>query len=157
MKRSDRSSPLGFYTIGIAALFLAGFLLLVVFGAQCFRNTVAVQNDNMQTRAVLSYLATCARSNDTAGSITVFNSENGQVLCVADGDTGYALRIYLRDGKLVEDYGKADAALSPEEAAVIGDTETFRLQELENGLFAADTDEGRVLLRARSAKEGGEP
>ena len=39
---TSRSSPLGLYVIGIAALFLAGFLMLVIFGAQTYRNTVSV-------------------------------------------------------------------------------------------------------------------
>ena len=46
MKKEHRS-PIGLYTIGVAALFLAGFFLLVVFGAQSYRNTVAGQNGNM--------------------------------------------------------------------------------------------------------------
>ena len=52
--KEDNRSPLGLYTIGIAALFLAGFFLLVVFGAQSYRNTVAGQNGNMRSRALLS-------------------------------------------------------------------------------------------------------
>ena len=32
--KEDQKSPLGLYSIGIAALFLLGFFLLVVFGAQ---------------------------------------------------------------------------------------------------------------------------
>ena len=31
--RKEQHSPVGFYTIGVAALFLAGFFLLVAFGA----------------------------------------------------------------------------------------------------------------------------
>ena len=56
MKR-EGTSPLGLYTIGIAALFLAGFFLLVVFGAQSYRDTVGGQNRNGEARAELAYLA----------------------------------------------------------------------------------------------------
>ena len=38
--RHHNRSLLGMYTIGIAALFLVGFLLLVVFGAGSYRGTV---------------------------------------------------------------------------------------------------------------------
>ena len=69
--RKEHHSPIGFYTIGVAALFLAGFFLLVVFGAQSYRNTVAGQNGNMQSRALLSYLSTTVKACDAAGAVSL--------------------------------------------------------------------------------------
>lgn len=148
MKDTERS-PLGYYTIGIAALFLAGFLLLVVLGAHSYRNTVAVQDGNMQTRALLSYLATIVKGNDSAGSVTVAEGESGQVLIVADGDSGYAFRIYRREGLLLEDYAALDSPLQPEEAQTIGRTGLFRVEK-SGSLLTVETDAGRVLLHLRS-------
>ena len=153
MKRGG-GSGMGFFTIGVAALFLAGFFLLVVFGAQSYRNTVAEQNGNMATRTLLSYLSMCIKDNDTAGSVSVRDTEYGPALIVADGDTGYALRIYRYDGALVEDFAASDAALKPDSAEVIGATDLFAVTEMENGLLAVDTDAGRVLIRPRSAEGG---
>ena len=153
MKRGERS-PLGLYTIGIAALFLAGFFLLVVFGAQSYRDTVAEQDGNGTTRTLLSYLSTCVRANDTAGAVSVRDSEYGPVLVVADGETGYAFRLYRTEDGLVEDFAAADAALRPEEAELIGATDTFEITELSDGLLAVYTDAGRVLLRLRSGEGG---
>lgn len=143
---------MGFYTIAIAALFLAGFLLLVVLGAHSYRNTVALQSGNMQTRALLSYIAACVKSGDTAGAVQVRDTEDGQLLVVADGDSGYALRIYRWEGKLVEDYAALDAPLSPEDAQVIGETEAFEIEERDDGLLRVTTDAGRVLLHMRSGE-----
>ena len=156
MKQSDRS-PLGFYTIGIAALFLAGFFLLVLFGAQTYRNAARSQDTNYQTRSLLSYLSTCVRANDTSGSEHVQNSAYGQVLVVADGDSGYALRIYRFEGYLVEDFAAIDAALAPENAQVIGETEVFEIMTQAEGLLSVKTDAGRVLLGQRSKEGGGLP
>lgn len=153
MKYENRS-PVGLYTVCIAALFLAGFLLLVVFGAQSFRNAVAGQNENMETRAILSYLATSVKVNDSASAISVQETEYGPALIVADGSTGYALRMYCYDGYLMEDFARREAALAPEEAEVIGRTTTFTIEELEEGVLAVYTDEGRVLLRVRSGEGG---
>ena len=58
----EKTSPLGYYTIGIAALFLLGFLLLIIFGAQVYRDTAGGQDDNNRTRALRSYLVTCTSS-----------------------------------------------------------------------------------------------
>ena len=43
MKRNSKSLMV-FYTIGIAALFMAGFLLLVLFGALTYRDTTMGQS-----------------------------------------------------------------------------------------------------------------
>ena len=153
MKQSQRS-PLGYYTIGIAALFLAGFFLLVLFGAQIYRGAAKSQETNFQTRSLNSYLSTCARANDEAGGIQVQTSRYGQVLVLADGDTGYGLRVYLYEGSLVEDYAALDAPLSPENAQVIGQTRTFQIQPLTDGLLSVTTDAGRVLLGIRSEGNG---
>ena len=58
MNRSGNRSLLGMYTIGIAALFLVGFLLLVVFGAGGYRDTVDARESHSQQRALLSYITT---------------------------------------------------------------------------------------------------
>lgn len=141
-------SPLGLYTIGIAALFLAGFLLLVVFGAQSYRNTVTDQDGNMRSRALLSYLSTTLHAYDGADAVSRADSDYGPVLVVADGGTGYALRIYRYEGHLVEDYARRDAELLPEEAQVIGDTERFDFLR-EGDLLTVTTDAGQVLYHIR--------
>lgn len=151
--KQTKQSPLGLYMIGIAALFLAGFFLLVVFGAQSYRNTVAGQTGNMQTRALLSYLATSVKANDMTGNVSVEEADVGRVLVVADGSTGFALRIYRYDGRLVEDYAELDAPLAPESAMSIGTTASFEAEKTEDGLLYLTTDEGTVMLRLRS--EGG--
>ncbi len=152
MNQSEKN-PLGLYTIGIVALFLAGFFLLVVFGARSFRDTVKGQSHNMETRGILSYLSTSIKGSDTAGAVRVEDSGTGQVLVVADGDSGYGMRIYLRDGELVEDYASLDAPLRPEEAQVVGETSLFKVERPREDLLIIHTDTGRVLLRLRS--EGG--
>ena len=152
--RKEHHSPIGFYTIGVAALFLAGFFLLVVFGAQSYRNTVAGQNGNMQSRALLSYLSTTVKACDAAGAVSLTEDpEVGRVLVLADGSSGYAVRIYHRDGILLEDYAAADTPLRPEEAQRIGETRQFEAEKLSGDVLKLKTDAGSVLLHLRSGGE----
>ena len=152
MKQSERS-PLGLYTIGIAALFLAGFFLLVVFGAGSYRGTVAGQNDNMQSRALLSYLSTTVKGYDARGAVAISAGAEGSVLTLLDGESGYALRVYLKDGALVEDYAPVEAPLRPEEGQIIGRTAVFTAERTKADLLTLTTDAGQVLLRLRSGGE----
>ena len=153
--RKEQHSPVGFYTIGVAALFLAGFFLLVVFGAQSYRNTAAGQNGNMQSRALLSYLSTTVKAYDAAEAISLTEDpEVGRVMVLADGNSGYAVRIYHQDGILLEDYAAADTALRPEEAQQIGETRQFEAKMLPGNVLKLKTDAGSVLLHLRSGGDG---
>lgn len=152
--KKEHTSPLGLYVIGIAALFLAGFLMLVIFGAQTYRNTVGVQTGNNEMRATLSYLSAAVRAADVEGAVYTAETilEDGtdtQVLMLLDGDTGYALRIYCRDGNLMEEYALAEAALTPSASSVIGQTQTFDVKK-DGGILRIRTDEGSVLLHLRA-------
>lgn len=152
--KTGRSSPLGLYVIGIAALFLAGFLMLVIFGAQTYRNTVGVQSGNNRTRATLSYICAAVRASDTAGGVKAAevilpDGTDTQVLSLSDGDTGYALRIYRHGGKLMEEYARAEAELTPSASNVVGETELFEV-ELKGSTLRVRTDDGSVLLHLRT-------
>ena len=149
MKR-EGTSPLGLYTIGIAALFLAGFFLLVVFGAQSYRDTVAGQNRNGETRAQLAYLAAAVKGCDSAGAVHIVEEQTGQILVLEDRDSGYALRIYRVGNALLEDYGEAGSPVRPEEAQTIGETGVFTVETPAAGLLRITTDAGSVLLHLRS-------
>lgn len=151
MKRNGGLS--GIYTMAVAGIFLAGFFLMVIFGAQTYRNIVAEQTGNNQERALLSYISTCVRMNDTEGAVSVAEEAGEPVLVIRDGESGYALRIYRHGDCLVEDYGQVDGDLSPDMAQVIGETREFRVEELGNDTYAVITDAGRVLFGLRSKTE----
>lgn len=154
--RNEERNPMGVYTIAIVALFLAGFFMLVVFGAQVYKGTVSMQNDNREIRAVLAYVQTSIKDNDTRGAVSISDSDEGQVLTIADGDTGYSLRIYDHEGKVMEYYGKTESPLDPENSQVIGETSVFRLEMPESDVLTVETDEGSVFIKLRSEEGDGE-
>lgn len=154
MIKNARSSPVGLYVIGITALFLAGFLMLVIFGAQTYRHTVGVQSANNRARATLSYISAAVRASDAAGAVEV--SDAGlvdgtatRVLSLSDGDSGYQLRIYQSGDSLIEEYARSDAPLDPSAGSVVGETEVYEV-EMEGGLLRVTTDDGSILLHLRS-------
>ena len=146
--QSRNQALTGLFAIGITALFLAGFLTLVVFGAKTYRATVAEQRSNNELRSQLSYISTMCKSMDASGAVTVYDTDLGQVLSVEDG-SGYALRLYVRDGHLVEDYSPAGSDLRPEDSEVIGTTDTFSVTR-NGGLLLIRTDAGQLILHLRS-------
>ena len=153
-KRS--SNPIGLYTIGIVGLFLAGFFLLVIFGAQSYQGTVMSQDNNRNDRAVLAYITTSVKDNDARGAVTIGEDSSGDVLQIADGDTGYSLRIYLRGSDLVEDFNKTGSTLDPDNAEVIGPCGEFDCEMIKDDLLKVSTDRGQVLIKLRSEERSGE-
>ena len=155
MNRKE-SPSVGGFTIAIMALFLAGFLLLVLLGARSFRNASGTQNDNNESRVLLSYLSTTLRGYDEAGAVTIREEAKGQVLEIAEGETGYSLKIYTHEGKLMEEFTRAGKALNPDAAEVIGETEVFSVEQPDTGILLLKTDAGTVLVHLRSEGGGGQ-
>ncbi len=150
--KNGRSST-GFYTMGILALFMAGFLLIVIFGANIYKGTVETQESNNNTRAILSSISSLSKSQDPGRISIVKDDEAGAVLVVEDGDTGYAQKVYRYKGDLVQEYSRTEGDLSPEGAQVIGKTKTFTVEKKGRSMIAVDTDAGQVLLH--TGKEAG--
>ena len=151
MQEKTHSST-GYFTIGTAAIFLACFLLLIVFGAKSFRGISGARTDNMQTRTLAAYLSAMAKSRDYSGGIRLTESdEYGPVLLLSDGTGGYALHIYLYEGELLEDYAPENEAPSPERSQRIARTDVFRVTEDADG-FTVLTDAGTVRLYSRSGR-----
>ena len=144
----EKSSTLGYYTIGIAALFLLGFLLLIIFGAGVYRDTVTTQDENNQSRALRSYLVTCT-SSASADDVELKEAGDGiegQILTIRDSGTEYGLQVFLRDGMLVESYCRLDQMPDVETAQPIAATSVFEVEQISEGTYAVITDAGRSLL-----------
>lgn len=142
------------YTMGIFVLFLAGFLLLVLFGASIYGQTVDRQRENNSQRALLSYLAVTVRNHDHQGAVSVETGADGDVLVLTDeiGGASYATRIYLQDGALVEAYEKAGTNAA--QLQTIGDCGAFSIERLGEDTLRIRLDTGTVLLHLRSGPGG---
>ena len=149
MNRKSRS-PLGIYTIIIAALFMAGFLLLVFFGAGSYRNTVQSQTDNMEIRTLSSYFWTVFKANDQRDAVEISESSYGTMLSIYDRENSAVIRIYPYEGGLMEEYSDPDLEPVPEDSELIGKTSVFEAEFLEDDVLKIKTDEGTVLVTLRS-------
>lgn len=146
MKRQTRSG--GLVTLGLAALFLAGFLLLVWFGVQSYRSCVDGQRQNQARRAIPASLSAGVRAFDRENAVAIRDSDAGAVLELADGETGYCTRYFLQNGQLCTDYARREAALQGEQKLFAA--KRFTVEWLTDRLLCVTTDAGRTLLCVRS-------
>ena len=152
--KNRRTAWSGLNTIGITVFFLGCFMALILFGTNIYRAVNASHIANNDRRSVLSYLLTVSRSDETG--MRVQTLPEGQMLVIADGDTGFGTRIYLHDGSLVEDYGRLDGQLYPDAAAVIGETDVFEIVPMKEDLLRITTASGTVYIHVRNPEGGGE-
>jgi len=148
---------MGFYTMAVAGIILAGFFLLVISGARAYRSTVAGQERNNRDRALLSYVSASVKAGDAENAVSVYYVDGAPVVAVEEEGSGYGIRIYQYQGKLMGDYGWLEGELDPEEALVVGETEIFQVEDLGNDTYAVTTDAGRVLFHVRSSQTAAQP
>lgn len=127
-------------TVTIAVLFLV-ILLLVVFSAGSYQLSTEIQQGNDNGRALLAYVATAVKNNST-GDVEIRDFSGCTGISISDGKSGYEQRIYMKDGRLLEEYAKADREPDPQEAVEIGRTEVFEVRYVRDGLLEVKTDRG---------------
>lgn len=135
----------------VTVFFLGCFLVLILFATGVYRAIADGHESNNRKRALLSYLLTVSRVNES--DITEREGKYGEMLVISDGDTGYAVRIYMYEGHLVEDYEKPAGPLYPDAADPIAETDVFEITAVSDDLFAVKTSAGTVFLHT-DAKGG---
>ena len=59
-----------------------------------------------------------------------------------DKGTDYEQKIYLKDGKLLQEYSEKGAAPQPDEALEIGETDVFEASFVSDTVLRVETDKG---------------
>lgn len=154
MNKKQKTSPIiGFYTMGVAGIIFAVFFLLAISGTGAYRSIVAGQEKNNRDRILLSYVLASVKAGDAKEAVHVYEVDGAPVVSVEEEDSGYGIRIYQYEGKLVGDYGKLDQALNPKDALAVGETETFQVENLGNGTYKVTTDAGNTFFHIKSATD----
>jgi len=143
------------FTVILLVLFFAVMLAALVSGVSVYQSVASIQNDSSQNRLGLGIITNCARSNDSADALAVGKGPEGDSLVFVERlDSGtYETRIYLYEGKVLQEYSLEDAQYSPEKAVELADTSTFEF-EYEDGLLAITTDQGTAYVALRCSQGG---
>ena len=151
-RSADRATPA--FSLALFALMLGCILWLTALGAGLYGQLAASRTANDQARATLRYLVTRVREADAAGAVTVRQEGEGEVLVLADADTGYETRIFLSEGWLVEQLCPAGAALDPAAAQPVAQAEAFSAQWARPGLLTLSAGGAEAQVALRSAEGG---
>lgn len=134
--------------ITMAILFVV-ILMLVVFSAVSYQRAVEIQDGNGNTRALLSYVITAVKAN-SANPVDTEERDGMPMLVIQETGTGYEQLIFHTGGKVYETYGETGMKPDPDDALMIGETELFEMNWLEEDLLEIRTDAGNSYVRVRS-------
>lgn len=137
-------------TITIAVLFMV-ILLLTVFAASSYQHGTTYRSDNDNSRAVLSYVITAVKGSDGA-EVTTHDFDGAPGIIIAKKGSQYEQRIYMKDGKMLEEYGLKGGNISPESAQEIGTIGSFEANYMYDDVLEIKTDLGTSYVHTERNK-----
>ncbi|MDD3193197.1 MAG: DUF4860 domain-containing protein [Oscillospiraceae bacterium] len=134
------------FTLALFCVFAASALMVVVIGANVYKQTVKSMDDNYDSRTSLTYVAEKVRQNDAADAVKIdrVGDSTALVLSQQTGAGTYETWIYVYDGYLREVFVA--------QGAPVKETDGQPIKEQES--FSVEKDGSRLTLTAGG--EGGE-
>ena len=154
-RRNIQHSMQGVFVFVLLGLFAVMSTLMVLLGAQMYRNTVDKTTENNEGRVLTAYVRSMVRAEDAYEALSVEDHDGVTALAMResiDGE-GYVTWIYQYDGQLYEQFTSGDREFEPEAGTAICAAQGFE-PALDEGLLTMNLvdDEGetsviRVALR----------
>ncbi len=139
----------------LLAVFFSALLMALTCGVNVYRKVSDIQTANSSMREGLELIQNLVRSNDASESIAFGDGPEGRSLVIVQHlDSGtYETRVYLHEGRIVQEYSLAGSAYTPDKASVICSSNTFSFS-YEDGLLSVSTDQGTAEIALRSLQGG---
>lgn len=145
------------FLIVLLAVFFVALMTGLAAGVAMYQAVANNQLDTNAARMQAGLLASNVHANDSLNSIGTGNGPEGRALVLTERDAeggAYEMRLYLYEGKIVQEYSVAGAAYTPERAQPLLNSSTFDF-ELHGNLLIIFTDQGATNIALRSYQGGG--
>ena len=135
-RRSVQHGMQGAFVFVLLGLFALMSILLVLYGSQMYRTTVAYSEVNNEQRVLSSYIRSMVRAEDAAGAVRVEEKEGIPVISLYEDINGteYVTWIYTWEGTLYEQFTGADRPFVPEHGTMIAKAADLSAQ-IEDGVL----------------------
>ena len=138
-RKTVQHSMQGVFVFVLLGLFAVMSTLMVLLGAQMYRNTVDRSTANNEDRVLGAYVRSMIRAEDTSGAMEIGEYNGVKTLAMRedlDGET-YVTWLYCYDGNMYEWFTSDDGDFRPESGTAICPAQSFE-PHLENGLLTVD-------------------
>ena len=145
-----------------SVLLFAGFvvvdLLAIVAGTSAYGSITRMQASNDQMIMTLGPVTSTVRANDVAGGVAVSDEgPEGRALVLVQRDKlsgeTYETRIYLYEGRIVQEYALGGSPYTPDRATALAKSDTFDFAYAD-GVLTVTTDAGVAKVALRNLQGG---
>ena len=143
-RKTVQHSMQGVFVFVLLGLFAVMSTLMVLLGAQMYRNTVDHATENNEGRVLSAYVRSMVRAEDLAGAVEISEQNGVTTLAMREslGDDGYVTWLYCYDGRMYEYFTSATTEFDPVKGTAICPAQSFE-PRFENGLLTVDMIDGR--------------
>lgn len=129
------------FTLALFCVFAASSFLVVLMGANIYKQTVTQMTQNYNTRTSLSYLAEKIRQNDIADGIRIGEVEGATALVLEQkvGESTYQTWIYSSGGELREVMVAQGAKVKAADGQPIMELADLQVDRSPEGLLSLTT------------------
>ncbi len=145
------------FSILLFSVFVVVDLLALVAGASSYGSITKTQQENDSRIMAIGPVVGAVRANDVKDGVRKSaDAPEGQALVLVRSDLEgtYETRIYLYEGKIVEEYALEGAPYTPSKATMLTSSSTFDFS-YDDGVLTVTTDAGSAKIALRS-RQGGE-
>lgn len=153
--KQNRKSLWRIFSILLFAVFVVVDLLALLIGTTSYGSLNRMQTENDQRIMSLGPIVSSVRANDVTGGVAVGAGPEGRALVMVQSDISgtYETRIYLYEGKIVQEYALASSPYTPTKATELSPSETFEFS-YDDGLLSITTDAGTAEVALRNLQGG---
>lgn len=101
------------FVLSLFCVFAISSVLLILFGADIYKKTIAQMDSNYSSRTSIAYITEKIRQSDAEHAIKIVSQDDTQILVLTNiiNDIPYAISLYVYDGYLYELFARADIEL----------------------------------------------
>ena len=148
----------GVFVFVLLGLFAVMSTLMVLLGAQMYRNTVDHATANNEDRVLGAYVRSMVRAEDAAHGVSIEDHDGVKALALREDYDGEAFVtwLYCWEDRLYEQFTEAEAGFEPQSGTAICPAGSFE-PRLEDNLLTIDMTDGKgepetVMVALRCAQ-----
>ena len=145
--------------MGLVCLFAFCSLALALYGGSAYKQIQNGVEDSFGPSVSAGYLRTKLSQFNHSGSIAIRQLGEMDVLVITSQSSGseYETRIYMHEGRLMENYQRADMEFFPSGGIQIATLKSCQFSLAEDGLFTAviESLDGSVTETSFAVAQGG--
>ena len=146
------------FVLALFFVFAVTSILLIAIGASIYRRNTDSMEHNYTIRSSHAYLAEKMRAADTAGAVSIGETEGFQTLLLRQEINGisYVTRLYLYEGCVTELFHREDVNLPASAGMQLMEVSALSFSRSEDGIILADVTETdgythRVMMTPKSS------